>query len=147
MLSLARSTIRRCVGTHCPGSATNCEQADGRLLYVHMKDGSVAAPKSVPQDQIMDDAMDVDENARAREAEDKLREERRGGRGPPAEHDVLPSGPRRGFMAEENYYYDSRGGYQDGRYGFNGNAGYPRRGGGYYNDRGYGGRGGPQWRS
>ncbi len=90
--------------------------------------------------------MEVDENAESREAEDRLREERRGRerdhRAPP--RDVLPTGPR-GYQSEMDRYGDRRSrrpepNYSDGRYGFGGNGyrGGPRGG---YDDRGYGGQG------
>lgn len=134
-----------------------------------MKDGSVPAaavpvvsqvqpePQEAEPEQYNggDDAMDLDENARAREAENKLREERRGGgRDTRDRQDAFPSGPRNNrAFAEEDYYYNNRGpapaqgGYQDGRYGFGGGGGYGGRGRYYDDRRGYGGRGGSQWRN
>ena len=94
--------------------------------------------------------MMVDEAAEAREANNRMREERRGREDRERERDVFPSGPR-GYRDD---YYDrggprrSEGSYSDGRYGFGVRDGYAPRGpgGGRYDgrDRGYGrGRG---WR-
>ncbi|QIW95368.1 hypothetical protein AMS68_000886 [Peltaster fructicola] len=151
----------------------NNKKADGRLLYVYMKDSGAPAgapsvkqsaqaqpePQQVEHEQYDgDEAMDIDENARSREAENKLREERRGGgREPRDGQDVFPSGPRntRAFAQDDDYYYNNnrapapaQGGYQDGRYGFSGGGGGYGGRGRYYDDRrGYGGRGGQQWRN
>lgn len=102
-------------------------------------------PETFDEDYDDDTAMDLDQNAKSREAENKLREERRGGadRG---RQDVFPSGPRgqRGNFSND-YYHGDQGqrngqGYQDGRYGFNG-GNYGGRGRGYDDRRGHG-RGG-----
>lgn len=92
--------------------------------------------------------MEVDENAESREAENRLREERRA-RDDRAPRDVLPTGPR-GYQAEMDRYDDRRArrpepGYQDGRYGFGG-GGYRDGPRGRYprNDRRFGG--GQSWR-
>ena len=103
--------------------------------------------------------MEIDENAQAREAEDRRREERRGPaeqRAPP--RDDYPTGPRghdRGGYQEDYYNRGPRRAepaYQDGRYGFGGGGGGRHHGGGgYRNDGrlgggGYGGRGGQTYR-
>ena len=105
-------------------------QADGRTLYVWMKGRGSSKPKAAHdrpnvEDELevqaaTDETMEVDQNAEAREAENRLREERRS-RADRGAKDVFPSGPRagRGYN-EDNYYRGSRGGpaYQDGRSGF-----------------------------
>ena len=83
--------------------------------------------------------MEVDENAEAREAENRLREERRT-RDDRAQREVFPTGPRGGhYRSEMDSYYDRRPRqtYQDGRYGFGG--GYSDGGRGGYRDGGRGG--------
>ena len=88
--------------------------------------------------------MEVDENAEAREAENRRREERRGG-DDRAQREVLPTGPREQYRNDSDSYYDRRPrqNYQDGRRGFGGgyrNAGRSR----YGEERRYGG--GQSWR-
>ena len=96
-----------------------------------------------------DVVMVVDENAESREAENRLRDERRGrDQDNRAQREVFPTGPRN-YNAEMDYY-DRRPprraepNYQDGRYGFGG--GYRDGGRGRYgrDDRRYGG--GQSWR-
>ena len=91
--------------------------------------------------------MEVDENASAREAEDRLREERRGRDYREVLKDPVPTGPTgpRYQQTEIDSYYDRRPrrpdpNYQDGRYGFGG-AGYRDGGRGRYgrDDRRFGG--------
>lgn len=80
-------------------------------------------------DQTEDVAMEVDEIAEEREAQDRLREERRG-RDDRGSRDVFPTGPRSQRDDRDSYYRgrDRRAdGYQDGRYGFGGGYG-PGRG-------------------
>ena len=73
--------------------------------------------------------VEVDENAESREAQNRLREQRRG-RDDRAQTELLPTGPK-AYQTEMDDYYDSRPkraeqSYQDGRYGFGG--GYRDRG-------------------
>lgn len=129
---------------------TDMMQADGRLLHVYYKDGSIskqgtrAPPKSDMVQTVLDDhiiidiadpieTMEVDELAEAREEQDKLREERRG-KEERAPREVFPVAPR-SDRREDDYY--NRGPrrvepeyQQDGRYGYGGD------------DRFRGGRGG-----
>jgi len=160
----------------------NGKKADGRPLYVYWKNGgSSSAPKintqSQPSDrratepqtpalgagQAEEDVMmvEVDENAESRQAQDRLREERRGrdgGDSDRARREVMPSGPKN-FRTETDGYYDPRPAprraqpnYSDGRYGFGGGrgggaGGYRDGGPGRYRDgqeRRFGG--GTSWR-
>ena len=140
-------------------------QADGRPLYVYWKIGGGGAskantasrrqpPPAEPQTPALgateseDVIMVVDENAESREAENRLREERRGrDRDDRAPREVFPTGPRN-YQAERDYY--DRGprraepNCQDGRYGFGG--GYRDGGRGRYgrDDRRFGS--GQSWR-
>lgn len=127
-------------------------QADGRTLNVYLKAGGVAKLNTFqedvppPSEEVM---MDVDENAQSREAEDRLREERRR-----APQDNFPTGPKvarhRSYGLEDDRYRGpgrAEPAYQDGRYGFNGgyNGGRMRDSDRlYYSDRG--GRRGQSWR-
>ena len=130
-------------------------QADGRLLHVYYKDSSAAArpiaqPIEEPVQAEEDEVMELDDSADTREAENRLREERRG-RDDRDRREVFPSGPRGG----RGFYEDWQGarpqpGYNDGRYGGGQGGGYGPR------DRmpngpryGRGGQGGGQggWRS
>ena len=77
--------------------------------------------------------MEVDENAEAREAENRRREEHRG-RDERAQREVFPTGPREHYRSENDSYYDQRPrqNFQDGRRGFGGgyrDEGRPRYGG------------------
>lgn len=68
----------------------------------------------------VEDTMEVDGNALSREAEDRLREERRGGndRGP---REPFPSAPRGDRGYDGDYYRGPRRAdppFQDNRYGF-----------------------------
>ena len=94
--------------------------------------------------------MELDDSAGTREAENRLREERRG-RDDRDRREVFPSGPRGG----RGYYEDWQGaapqpGYNDGRYG-GGQGGYGPRdrmpNGPRYGGRGGGGGGQGGWRS
>lgn len=130
-------------------------QADGRLLHVYYKDSSAAArpiaqATEEPVQAEEDEVMELDDSADTREAENRLREERRG-RDDRDRREVFPSGPRGG----RGFYEDWQGarpqpGYNDGRYGGGQGGGYGPR------DRmpngpryGRGGQGGGQggWRS
>jgi hypothetical protein len=127
---------------------------------VYYKDSSAAAkpivqPIEEPVPVEEDEIMEIDETSGAREAEDRLREERRG-RDDRDRREVFPSGPRGG----RGYYEDWQGArpqpqpaYNDNRYGGGQGGG---QGGGYGpRDRmpngpryGRGGGGGGQgWRS
>jgi hypothetical protein len=127
---------------------------------VYYKDSSAAAkpfaqPIEEPVPVEEDEIMEIDESSGAREAEDRLREERRG-RDDRDRREVFPSGPRGG----RGYYEDWQGArpqsqpaYNDNRYGGGQGGG---QGGGYGpRDRmptgpryGRGGGGGGQgWRS
>jgi hypothetical protein len=142
-------------------------QADGRLLHVYYKNSSMASrpvepPVEEPIPVVEDEVMEVDETAGAREAENRLREERRG-RDDRDRRDVFPSGPRGGGRG---YYEDWQGagpqpGYNDRRYAYGGaqqggQSGYGQRdnrvpnGPGAPNGprygRGGGGGGGQSWR-
>lgn len=103
--------------------------------------------------------MEIDENAQAREAEDRLREERRGRndrppRDPRDPRDPgYPQGPPGGYPRDDGYY--GRGprraepAFQDGRYGYGGgdrynNGGRYHGGGRMYSDGM--GRRGQSWR-
>ena len=105
---------------------------------------------------------EIDENAESREAQNRIREERRGrdsARDTRERPEAFPTGPRndRRYDSGPGYYSDRRGAepaYQDGRYGFERGGGYGGRGryrneGGMYSD-GMGGRrgggGGQSWR-
>lgn len=151
------------------GTLLTTVQADGRVLYVSYKESGPQSTQSrqprqqqaipPPEEEVVyadENAMEVDENAKAREAENKLREERRGGDRP--RQDTAPSGPRgarANFSAQDEYHHNSNqsaqwngsSSYQDGRYGFSsgGGDGYGNRGGYYQDRRGYS-RGGSQWR-
>lgn len=123
-------------------------QADGRALYVYWKqDGGAVSSRSArreiprtveravapaPPIDVEDEAMEVDENAEAREAEDRLREERRvrdtrdarDARGP---REMFPTEPR-GYRAHMDQYNDRRmnqpqQAYQGRGYGFGGGGG------------------------
>lgn len=147
-----------------PCADLSIQQADGRTLYVYRRDDGGArrptapsAPLAAEPDIIPipseDDAMIVDEAAEAREANNRMREERRreserGGRD--GGRDAFPAGPR-GYRDD---YYDLGGPRRDGyggegRYGGYGGGGYRGPGGGRYDgprERGYGGGGGRGWR-
>ena len=130
-------------------------QADGRLLHVYYKDNSIAArpaepPVEEPIPVVEDEVMEVDETVGAREAENRLREERRG-RDDRDRRDVFPSGPRGG----RGYYEDWQGarpqpGYNDNRYAYGGaQGGYGQRDrapNGPRYGRGGGGGGNQNWR-
>jgi len=129
-------------------------QADGRTLLVQMlhnngnagyaNGGAVEASLTVEEeplsafvDTIGDDAMEVDEHADARAAEDRQREERRREPREPREQrqpreprePAYPTGPAQ--RQANDYQRRAEPAYQDGRFGFDGR------------DRGYGGaRGG-----
>lgn len=115
---------------------------------MYYKDSSVAArpivqPVEEPV-QIDDDEMVVDDTADAREAENRLREERRG-RDDRDRREVFPTGPRggRGFYED---WQGARPQYNDGRYGggHGGNYGPRER---MHNGPRYGrGGGGQGWR-
>ncbi|KAK3696185.1 hypothetical protein LTR37_018087 [Vermiconidia calcicola] len=147
----------------------NGKKADGRPLYVYWKSGggSGGAPKphyvdrrpaapvepqtpALGAGQAEDVVMEVDDVTESREAENRLREERRG-RDDRDRRDVFPTGPR--DSRPEMDYYDRRPrrsepGYQDGRYGFAGRGGaYGERGGRGRYPRDEGRRyGGQSWR-
>ncbi|KAK0288656.1 hypothetical protein LTR35_003054 [Friedmanniomyces endolithicus] len=132
----------------------NNKKADGRTLLVQMlhnngnagyaNGGAVEASLTVEEeplsafvDTIGDDAMEVDEHADARAAEDRQREERRREPREPREQrqpreprePAYPTGPAQGQA--NDYQRRAEPAYQDGRFGFDGR------------DRGYGGaRGG-----
>lgn len=110
--------------------------------------------------------MDIDQNTASREAEDRLREERRGANGTGGRADREPrdrpyqQGPRQDYRGYGGDDYYNRGpppprrqesSYQDARYGYGGGERYRGRGGGYredgrlYSDRMP--RGGQNWRS
>ncbi|KAK4620153.1 hypothetical protein CLAFUW4_11551 [Fulvia fulva] len=142
---LAQMTFTDRIGAEKVISTFNGKKADGRTLHVYWSGSAVTQPEAdveVPVDAVMDDSMEVDENAQSREAQDRLREERRGGpdRRP---RDDYPAGPRdnRGYM--DHYYRGPRrqdglfqDGRQDGRYGYQGDrfgGGGPR---GRYRDEG-----------
>ena len=95
--------------------------------------------------------MEVDENTVSREAENRLREERRG-TDHRARKEVFPTGPR-SYQPDRDAYGDRRPrraepNYEDRRYGFSGRGGGYRDGGrGWYprgDERRYGG--GQSWR-
>jgi len=130
-------------------------QADGRLLHVYYKDSSAAArpyvqPVEEPVHVEEDEIMEVDDSVDTREAENRLREERRG-RDDRDRREVFPSGPRGGRGG--GFYEDWQGarpGYNDGRYGGGQGSGYGPRdrmpnGPRYGRGGGGGGQGG--WRS
>lgn len=123
---------------------------------MYYKDSSASArpieqPIEEPAQDGDDEMMEVDETAGAREAENRLREERRG-RDTRDRREVFPSGPRGGGRG---YYEDWQGarpqpGYNDGRYGGQngGQGGYgprDRMPNGPRYGRGSGG-GGQNWR-
>ncbi|KAK4553529.1 hypothetical protein LTR86_009325 [Recurvomyces mirabilis] len=132
----------------------NNKKADGRMLYVYMQseigesahadvndkiqEAAIDEPLSAFVDTTGDTAMEVDEHADARAAEDRQREERRREPRPP------PSGPSQ--RPADDYPRRAEPAYQDGRYGYDGRdrgyrGGSGGRGGGYrdegrlYSDR------------
>jgi hypothetical protein len=129
---------------------------------VYYKDSSIAArpvepPVEAPIPVVEDEVMEVDETAGAREAENRLREERRG-RDDRDRRDVFPSGPRGGGRG---YYEDWQGAgpqpaYNDRRYAYggaqqSGQGGYGQRdnrvpNGPRYGRGGGGGGGNQNWR-
>lgn len=136
----------------------NNKKADGLTLHVYWKH-SGTGPRgqeepAVPAEAVVpvEDTMEVDENAQSREAENRLREERRG-KPDRAPRDGFPSGPQGDRRYQDDYYRGPRRGepaYQDGRYGFGGGERYGGRAryrddGRMYSDR-MGGRGGQSWR-
>ncbi|KAK4493997.1 hypothetical protein PRZ48_015183 [Zasmidium cellare] len=131
----------------------NNKKADGRTLHVYWK-ASGTGPRGqqpVAQADVMDDSMEVDQNAESREAENRLREERRG-RSDREPRDAFPTGPKNDRQYEDDYYRGPRRAepaYQDGRYGFDGGRygrGSYRDGGRMYSDRMGRGGGGQSWR-
>ncbi|KAI5360887.1 putative nucleotide-binding alpha-beta plait domain superfamily, RNA-binding domain superfamily [Septoria linicola] len=147
---IAEMTFVEKSGAEAVINTFNGKKADGRTLNVFLKAGGGAKlPFVVDVEPAAEEAMEIDENAQAREAEDRRREERRGpaDRGPPPPRDDYLTGPRQDRGYRDDYY--SRGprqaepAYQDGRYGFGGGGGRYGGGGGYRNDGrlgGYGGR-------
>nr|POF03799.1 putative rna-binding protein [Quercus suber] len=137
----------------------NNKRADGRLLHVYYKDGSLSkqgtrAPRpsdlvqtelddqvpSVPVDANENDTMEVDELAESREQQDKLREERRGVDERP--HEPFPAAPRPDRREDDYYNRGPRRAepeYQDGRYGFGGDDRYRGGRGGARSGGQYGG--------
>lgn len=126
------------------GISLICRQADGRTLNVFLKAVGPKLPFTVDVEPAVEEAMEIDENAQAREAEDRRREERRGPaeRAPP--RDDYPTGPRNDRGYSDDYYNRgprrSEPAYQDGRYGFGGGGRYGG-GGGYRHDGRLGGYG------
>ncbi|KAF2724873.1 hypothetical protein K431DRAFT_291068 [Polychaeton citri CBS 116435] len=125
----------------------NNQKADGRVLYVYMKNGGPAPegpvnlqaqpePEPEPMGGALDEEMEVDENVESREHQDRLREERRG-RDERARRNDLPRGPRSERRYNDGYYgRDDRqppASYQGGRYDLQG-----RGRGGSYGGRGRG---------
>ena len=106
-------------------------QADGRTLYVWMKGRGGSKGQAVnnrpavanePEAQdFADDTMELDQNAEAREVENRLREERRSRPDRTPREVFAPTAPRGGRdFGDDNYYRGSRAEptYQDGRLGF-----------------------------
>ncbi|EME41590.1 hypothetical protein DOTSEDRAFT_73872 [Dothistroma septosporum NZE10] len=129
---LAQMTFTERAGAEKVISTFNGKKADGRTLHVYWNGTAAAQPQAeveAPVDAVMDDTMEVDENAESREAQDRLREERRGGpdRRPRDDYHAAPRG-NRGY--EDDYYRGPRRAepaYQDGRYGYQGDRfGGPR---------------------
>jgi hypothetical protein len=133
-------------------------QADGRTLNVYLKASGGAARVDAYADLegAPEEIMEVDENAQAREVEDRRREELRGRPDRASRDQAYPTGPRGDRGYDDGYGRGGGGGrhaeptYQDGRHGYQGGDRYNHRGGNFggrmYSDR-MGGRGGGQsWR-
>lgn len=136
------------------GFTDSTTKADGRLLHVYFADGHMPAqpangqrelvkedPPLVVVDTVGDETMmEIDENAQSREAENRLREERRTGGEDRRRQEDFPRGPRNDRRYNEEFRGPPRRAepeYQDGRYGFGGGERYGGggRGQGYRDDR------------
>ncbi|KAM3421715.1 hypothetical protein BST61_g2097 [Cercospora zeina] len=141
---VAEMTFEDKSGAEAVINTFNGKKADGRTLNVFLKATGPKLPFTVDVEPAVEEAMEIDENAQAREAEDRRREERRGPAERPPPRDDYPTGPRNDRSYQEDYY--SRGprraehAYQDGRYGFGGGGRYGG-GGGYRHDGRFGGYG------
>lgn len=141
---VAEMTFEDKAGAEAVINTFNGKKADGRTLNVFLKAVGPKLPFTVDVEPAVEEAMEIDENAQAREAEDRRREERRGPaeRAPP--RDDYPTGPRNDRGYSDDYYNRgprrSEPAYQDGRYGFGGGGRYGG-GGGYRHDGRLGGYG------
>ncbi|KAK3638056.1 hypothetical protein LTR56_013266 [Elasticomyces elasticus] len=139
----------------------NNKKADGRTLFVQMhhengpatNGAATEAPLPVEEepltavvDTVGDTAMEIDEHADARVAEDRQREERRREPREPREpRDREPAYPSSAPRQNNDYRPRAEPAYQDGRYGYDGRDrryGGGGRGGGYGGGGAYGGGGG-----
>ncbi|SMR48906.1 unnamed protein product [Zymoseptoria tritici ST99CH_1E4] len=160
---IAEMTFIERTGAETVIGTFNGKKADGRTLHVYWKSSGTGTFRGAKQQQpldlpapteedpiVVDDVMELDEHAQAREAEDRQREERRRGYNDSA--GSFPAGPKadRGGYGD-NYYNNQRRpqqSYSDGRQSYNGGG---RGGRDRYDDGGRGryrdnGNRGQSWR-